>query len=454
MPSLPHIAVVGGGISGLAAAWRLHTLGAEVTLFEASERTGGVIRSVRGEGFLVDEGPNTLVARSRAVEDVIEALGLTEQRVWASDAAAHRFVVKDGALAPVPSSPLGLARTPLLSARAKLRLLAEPFVRRGVAEDESLAAFVRRRLGAEVLGHLVDPFVAGVWAGDPERLSARLAFPTLHALEREHGSLARGLAHRLRHGSGSKHAEPKPSPRPFSFRGGMQALPDAFAGLLGDRVRLSAPVVGLRPEGSGWTVTAQTKGSVHEARFDGVVFAAPVHRLPEIDTPLAVPPPSYAAVSVLALGFRRADVAHPLGGFGVLVPAREPFRLLGALFSSTLFPGRAPAGHVLLTCFLGGTRHPPDASLPTDALAALALADLRPLVGVRAEPVFVHRRLWSRAIPQYEVGYDRVLAALADLEARHARLRFAGNVRGGISVGDALASGLAAADRISKGGGR
>lgn len=440
-----YIAIVGGGISGLAAAWRLRAHGVAVTLFEASHQTGGVIRSVHRDGFLVDEGPNTLVARSQTVEDVIEQLGLSEARVWASDTAKARYLVRGGTLVPIPMSPLGLVTTPLLSAHAKLRLLAEPFVRPSGMADESLAAFVRRRLGAEVLDAVVNPFVAGVWAGDPERLSARYAFPALYGMEHEHGSLARGLLHRLRNRS----SEPRPSSRPFSFRTGMQALPDAFARQIGDSVHLHAPVVGLQPENKGWIVTTHSDGALREDRFDGVIFTAPLHRLPEIGFDEAVPTAPYPPVSVLALGFRRADVAHPLDGFGVLIPEREPFRLLGTLFSSSLFPERAPENHVLLTCFAGGTRHPEDATLPTDDLVALALDDLRLLLGVRGEPVFVHRKRWEQAIPQYEVGHGRVRTALDDLEAQRPGLRFAGNVRRGISVGDALEAGLDAADQLA-----
>src|SRR5690606_32753622 len=185
------------------------------------------------------------------------------------------------------------------------------------------------------------------------------------------------------------------------------------------------------------------------ARFDGVVCAVPLHRLGALG--LGADPFGavyHAPVSVLALGFERERVGHALDGFGVLVPEREPFRLLGALFSSTLFPGRAPEGHVLLTCFAGGTRRPEDALLPTADLVALARADLGRLLGVRGEPAFVHRAQWEDAIPQYHVGYGRVLAALDALEARHPGLVLAGSYRQGISVGEALRSGLDAADRL------
>ena len=447
----PPIAVVGGGISGLAAAWQLQQRGAAVTLFEASERTGGVIRSRRANGYLVDEGPNTLVARSHALGRVIEAVGIEDERVPAPDTASARYIVRDGGLARVPTSPSGLITTPLLSAWAKLRLLREVFVRPSEAEDESLAAFVRRRLGPEVLDYAVNPFVAGVYAGDPERLSTRHAFPTLHTLEREHGSLVRGMLHRVRN---RKDGPSKPSPHPFSFRDGMQALPDALARAIGnDAIRYDAPVVALHQDDDGWSLTVGTDGTQRTEHFDGVVFTAPLHGFSEIafETSVDLGPleeVTYPPLSVLALGFREMDVEHALDGFGVLVPEREGLDVLGALFSSTLFPGRAPAGHALLTCFVGGMRHPDLAALPERDLVAIALDDLRPLLGLRGEPVFVHRKLWEHAIPQYHVGYGRVIGTLDALEAEHPGLSFAGNVRRGISVGDALEAGLEAADRL------
>ena len=446
---IPTAAVLGGGISGLAAAWRLRARGVDVTLFEAAERTGGVIRSVRQDGFLVDEGPNTLVARHPAVEEAVAVLGLEGERVWANPSADRRYVVRGGVPIPLPTSPPSFLTTPLLSMRAKLRLLREPFVRPAESEDESLADFVRRRLGPEVLAYLANPFVAGVFAGDPEHLSARHAFPMLHTLEREHGSLLRGMLRRARATRSGETA--RPSPRPFSFREGMQMLPDALADTLGDAVRTSTPVAALHHDTEGWTVTTQTDDSTQESRFDRVVCTIPLHRLPTLGfdadlSPLTDVP--HPPVSVLALGFERAQVGHALDGFGVLIPEHEPFRLLGALFSSSLFPGRAPEGHVLLTCFIGGTRHPEHAVLPTDEVVALALTDLATLLGVTGTPAFVHRARWERAIPQYHVGYGRVIETLDALEAQHPGLVLAGNYRQGISVGEALRSGLDAADRL------
>ena len=445
---MPSIAILGGGISGLAAAWRLRARGADATLFEASDRTGGVIRTVRRDGFLVDEGPNTLVARHEAVGETVEALGLEDEQVWADSEAARRYVVRDGVPVALPASPQALLTSSLFSARGKLRLLREPFVRPGVADDETVAAFVRRRLGDEVLDYAVDPFVGGILAGDPERLSTRYAFPPLWTFEREHGSLFQGLRRTQK-----KTSTPAPSSLPFSFRDGMQMLPDALAHALGDAVRTGARVVGLARTARGWSVTTQSADGAETAHFDGVISSLPLHRFAALDfepgldlAPLA--DVAHTDLTVLALGFRRGQIAHALDGFGMLIPSREPFDLLGVLFSSTLFPGRAPEDHVLLTCFIGGRRDPERASLPEDGLVDLALRDLRPLLGVHGAPVFVHAARWSNVIPQAEIGYGRVLDTLDTLERHHPGLGFAGSYRYGVSVGDALRSGLDAADRV------
>lgn len=447
---MSRIAVIGGGISGLAAAWRLRARKVDVTLYEASPHIGGVIRSVRRDGFLVDEGPNTLVARHAVVEETIQALRLGDERVWASGEAGKRYVVRGGTAIALPTSPTAFLSTPIFSGRAKLRLLREPFVRPGTADDEPLADFVRRRLGPEVLDYAVDPFVGGIFAGDPARLSARWAFPTLWALERDHGSLVRGMLGRARHRK--QNPTPKPSTRPFSFRDGMQTLPDALARALGNAVQTTTRVTALARDTDGWTVTTQSNARQAVARFDGVICTVPLHSLPSLglegDDFTAFDTVSYPPVSVLALGLKQDQIAHTLDGFGVLVPSREPFRLLGTLFSSSLFPERAPNDHALLTCFVGGARRPQTATLPTEDLVALVLGDLDRLLGVTGEPVFVHRAHWTHAIPQAEVGYGRVLEALEALEKRLPGLRFAGNYRRGISVGEALQCGLDAAEAI------
>ena len=438
-PAVPptSLIVIGAGIAGLSAAHRARQLGADVRVFEASHRVGGVIETVRDGGWTADLGPNSAAERP-ALASLIADLHLEGARCQANPDASTRYVAWDRQPVALPRSPLGLARTPLLSGRARLRLLTEPFRRRGRAEDESLAGFVTRRLGPEVLAAAVDPFVAGVYAGDVSQLSVRHAFPRLWELERSHGSLARGAF------AGRRGARRPPS---VSFDGGMRTLPDALAASLGDAVALGAPAASVRPDGAGWRVEL-ADGETHSAAR--VVLAVPVHQLdgllptpPAVLSTIATPP-----VAVHALGFRRADVGHALDGLGVLVPSREPLPILGVLFSSTQFPGRAPDGHVLVTVFAGGTRQPELAMADEGEREARVQDALGALLGVTAPPVWSRSRVWPRAIPQYTLGYGRLLDALRQLEADHPGLGLAGSYRGGIALADAAASGRAAAERL------
>jgi oxygen-dependent protoporphyrinogen oxidase len=356
-------------------------------------------------------------------------------------------VVRGGQPVPVPLSPPQVLTTPLLSLAGRLRLLREPFVApfRG---DESVAAKVRRRLGPEALDYLVEPFVAGVFAGDPERLSARHAFPRAKALEAEHGSFLRGMRAAARRTPGARRG-----PVSFSFAEGMEELPRTLAAALGDAVHLGAPVHAIRRTEDGWEV--RRAGAVPET-FDAVVLAMPAHALGRVeldaagaDALLAVSEIPHAPIAVVALGFRREAVAHALDGFGMLVPRVERRRILGTLFTSSLFTGRAPAEHVLLTTFVGGERNPELASLPTDRLTAVVWEELSALLGVRSAPVLVHHAAWERAIPQYVLGHGERRDAMDALEGRNPGLLLAGSFRAGVSVGDTLASGLAAADGVA-----
>ncbi len=452
---MASIAVIGGGVAGCTAAYRLCARGLDVQVFEAARAPGGKLRSERAGGYLIEHGPNTLRAATPALEALVTDLGLEPARVGAAPAAKTRYVVREGRPVALPAAPVDFLRTPLLSPAAKLRLLAEPLVPRAAPDaEESVAAFARRRLGPEVLRYAVDPFVAGIYAGDPERLSLRYAFPRLHVLEQRYGSLAAGALRRRTCSDCS--ASDKNKSRIFSFRGGAQALPEALARALGARLHLNARVMALRPDGRRWHVEVSNGDDARASdTFDAVLYTAPLHVLRAMDlaTPLDLAPLRQVAhppVSVVALGFRREDVAHPLDGFGVLVPAAErAFRILGTVFTSSIFPDRAPEGHVLLTTFVGGMRHPALARAGRERLIGLVRADLRRLLGTCGAPTLARCIRWPRAIPQYALGYGHVLQLIDRLEARHAGLYFAGSYRHGISVGDAAASGAEAARRIA-----
>ena len=458
MPDVPHVIVCGAGLTGLTTAWQLRRSGVDVTVLEASDMVGGVIRTIRRDGFLVEQGPNSCTLTSE-LASLVDALGLTPQLRRAAPQATRRYIVRTGRALAVPASPLAMIRSPLFSATAKLRVLAEPFIgRRHVAnDDESVGAFVRRRLGTEPLTWAVDPFVSGVYAGDPEHLSVRHAFPRLAAMERDHGSLVRGMiaAARGARTSSTNASSASRGHTMISFADGMAALPLALADDIGPaNILCRARVVAIARDVDGLSVTVDRDGVLGVMRADAVVSTVPLHAFTQIalgdaataaQATLGTIP--YPPVVSLALGFRRADVAHPLDGFGCLVPSAEKRRTLGVLFSSTLFEKRAPDGHVLLTCFLGGVRQPEIAALSTDALVELVQPELAALLGVTGAPKFVERTLWPRAIPQYNVGHDRAALAAEAIEAIVPGLLVDGQFRRGVSVGDCVASGATIAAR-------
>jgi oxygen-dependent protoporphyrinogen oxidase len=442
------VGVVGAGPAGLAAAHRLTSLGHTVTVYEASGRAGGSVRTEHQDGFLAEHGPNSMQAPSGAVAQLLRDLGLEARRVDASRAARKRYVVRDGRPKALPLSPPTFLTSSFFSVKAKLTLLTEPLASPAPAGDESIAGFVRRRFGQEFLDYAAAPFVSGIYAGDPEALSIRHALPRVHALEREHGSVLKGaIKASLRAGRPGRRG----GSGLMSFRDGMAELTDGMATCLGTRIRVGAGVTRVRRNGRGWAVAAPDGAVPHEA----MVLAAPAHALAALRlealhgdrlTDLAAIP--HPPVATLALGFRRGDVEHPLDGFGMLVPAVERRRILGVVFSSTLFPHRAPADHVTLSVFAGGARQPEVAALQPTALEDLVLRELGELLGVRGAPVFRAYAHWPHAIPQYVVGYDRLSAVLDAIEAANPTLRFAGSYRRGVALGDTLRSGLDAAEAL------
>lgn len=447
---MARIGVIGAGIAGLTAAHHLHAHDVPVVVLEARDRPGGVIRTHREAGFLVEAGPNSLRS-TPFLHRLVEALDLSEERVWADETASRRYIRRDGRLVPVPMSIGGFLTTDLLSTSAKLRLLAEPFVRARSPEqaEESLAGFIRRRLGPEVLNYAVAPFVGGVYAGDPDRLSARHTFGRLVEWEREYGSLFWGA---LRGGRDDEEAD-VPSGL-FSFRKGLETLPRALADALDGAIEYGTEVTAIEAAGSGWAVHADTAGGPDTYDVDGLICTVPLHTLGALDldtqTDLsALQAVAYPPVQVVALGYERSAIDHPLDGFGLLVPPVEAdLDVLGTLFSSTLFPGRAPDDHALLTTFVGGARAPALARREDAAVRSIVERDLDRLLGVDGAPVFSRHVHWPRAIPQYRRNHGAVKETLNTLEARHPTLAFAGNYRDGVAVGDAAESGRAAAERL------
>ena len=445
------VAILGGGIAGLSAAFELHQQGIDFELFEASDRVGGKIQSERIKGFMVEHGPNSLQASSPFLERVIATCGLKEYQIFADESAKKRYVVRNSVPMALPGSPPALLSSDFFSWRTKLRLAREPFISRHQgSEEESVAEFVRRRMGQEVLDYAVDPFVTGIFAGNPELLAIKHAFPTLFGMEHDNGSILRGLLSR------KKQANSSPSRHIFTFSEGVQMLPDAMARLFSDRIHTRKKVKAIVPTGKRWRIDT-LEGNHEESRnFDAVISTIPLPHLAKIslDVNLDLTPfhnVSYPPVSIVVMGFEGSAIAHPLDGFGLLVPKKEQSkRILGTIFSSSVFPSHAPAGHTLLTSMIGGARQPDMSRLTIDLLEYFVLDDLHELLGIYGDPVLIQHIHWKQAIPQYNLGYGVVKALINNLEATHSGLFFAGNYRQGISLTHAMESGHDVATRVHK----
>lgn len=453
---MKSVAIIGAGITGLTAAFYLKRKGCPVTVYESGNRAGGVIRSVRQDGYLAEFGPNTILETSPAIGDLVRDAGLQSRRLDPDPRASNRYVVRYRRPIAMPESPVGFFTSDLFSLNAKLALLREPFVpRRRDGAEESIAQFVTRRLGREFLDQAIDALVAGVYAGDPNRLSVPQAFPKLAELERRYGSLILGqifgARERRKRGEVAKDRAPK-----FSFDDGLQVLPDTLRQHLGESVKFGSDVARLAQFGDGWRVEATESNRDILAEHNAVLCAGTAFRLANLKVdshvPLDLSPLSeirYPPVASVVLGFRRQDVTHPLDGFGMLIPRVEGFKILGTIFSSSLFPNRAPAGHVVLTSYVGGERYPELASQPADQLYEIVENDLRVLLGVKGSPTFRHTVFYPRAIPQYNVGYGRYRQLMTDIEAKAPGLFLAGHYRDGVSLSDSIVSGVRAADRIA-----
>ena len=461
---MKSVAIIGAGITGLTAAFYLQRRGVAATVYEASVRVGGVIQSLRQDGYLAEFGPNTLLETSPKISQLIKDAGLQSRRLDPDPQAEARYVVRYQRPIAMPSSALGFFTTDLFTLKTKLAVLREPFIapRRDGAE-ESIGQFVVRRFNQEFLDHAIDALVAGIYAGDPQKLSVTHAFPKLKALEDNYGSMIKGqifgARERKKRGEIAKDRAPK-----FSFDEGLQMLPDTLAAQLGQAVKLNTPVTRLTQTATGWTVHAQGTGGESRVEHEAVIFCGTAPKLAslQIGTTVTRTHPNngidlsafseirYPPVASVVLGFRREDVAHPCAGFGMLIPKIAGFKSLGTLFSSSLFPNRAPAGHLTLTTYVGGERYPELASLPQDKLVELVCEDLRVLLGLRGLPTFQHVVFYPRAIPQYNVGYGRFKDLMTKIEADMPGFFLAGHYRDGVSLSDSIVSGINIAERVER----
>jgi oxygen-dependent protoporphyrinogen oxidase len=457
-----RVAVIGGGMAGLAAAHRLLETSrrgtpVDVTLFEAGARAGGTIATEHTGGFLVEGGPDAFITDKPWALALCNRLGIRDRLVGTCEGDRRTRVVRGGRLHPLPEGFLMLAPTdlrslawsPLFSWPGKVRMALDLVLPRGRGGDESLASFVRRRLGREALDRAADPLVGGIYTADPERLSLAATMPRFLDVEREHRSLILGLRARAasptersaagaRYGLFASHAR------------GMGALVDDLVERLPGVVRVHTPVSGLARQGAAWRFRAGGEATA----ADAVIVAAPAPAaaalLADLDPTLGrmLGAIDYATSATVTLGYDAPEVDAVLEGFGFVVPAIERRPLLACTFASRKFPGRAPAGHALVRAFVGGARRPEIVELDDDALVAAVRGELRALLGIASTPILVRIHRYRRAMPQYAVGHlDRVAAIDARVAALPG-LALAGAAYRGVGIPDCVRSGEAAADTV------
>jgi oxygen-dependent protoporphyrinogen oxidase len=428
------IVVVGAGISGLAVALEVRER-ASVVCLEASPHAGGNVRTDRVDGFLCEWGANGFLDDAPATLDLVRKLGLEPRLVRPAAEAAARFVFRAGRLRKLPSGLASFLGSGTLSPGGRLRVLTEPFrAARAGAAEESVFDFAARRLGLEAAEILVDAMITGIHAGDPRRLSIAATFPRLPEMERAHGSLVRGLLASAR----AKRREGTPRARLTSFPEGMGELTGALARAVGPSLVLGARVARIEERSGGGHRVHLAEGAPIDAC--AVVLACPASSAAELVRPLdgematAMERIPYAAIAVVHAGFDARDLTERPRGFGFLVPRGQGPRVLGTIWASSVFPGRAPEGGVLLTTMLGGARDPAAAGLADADLVSIVREDLRAAMGIEAPPRFVRIYRHPRGIPQYEVGHLDLVAKLDDRLRSHPGLFVAGCSYRGVSV--------------------
>ena len=455
-----RIVIIGGGISGLAAAHHVLELDptAQVTILEASSRLGGTIHTEHRDGFLLERGPDSFISEKPQAIALAKRLGLESQLIQTNEEYRRSFIVRDGRLRAVPEGFQLMApsrmwpfiTSDIFSLAGKARMAADLLLPRKSANgssDESLASFVRRRLGEEALARMAQPMVGGIYTADPETLSLRATLPRFLDMEQKHRSLILAM---LRQGRAQKTGTSGARYSLFvSFERGMQVLVDALTQIKADlRVKTRAQRLSFD---QGWVITTDKDEQIEA---DAVCLAVPAYvaasLLSDTDARLAekLRAIKYASTATINFGYRRAAIKHPLNGFGFVVPFIEKRSLIACTFSSVKFSGRAPQDHVLLRAFAGGALQPEMFALDESEMSRRVEADLRELLGISEDPRFIEVAKWERSMPQYEVGHLDRVSEIEKLASELPELTLAGNAYRGAGIPDCIRSGEAAAESL------
>ncbi len=449
------VIIIGAGISGLTAAYLLHKEGYNIIVLEKNDKVGGSIETVMENNFPFDRGPNSALETTPIIAQLVEELNLKDQLVYASKEGNKRYILRNNKLITLPMSPLAFFKSKLFSGKAKLRLMKEPFIGKSLdGYNQSIAEFVTRRLGREFLDYAINPFVAGVYAGNPEDLSVKSALPKLYALEEEYGGLIWGTIRSIRKRKKGKE-KLKQSAKMFSFKDGMKVLPEAIKTSLGNRVKISVPVISIKRTGDGNYGVAYKEGNQSLTLLADVVLSTiPAYNAADLlghfDDGLNKHLRSiyYPPMLVLYLAYNKNDIGQALDGFGFLIPSKEDKSFLGAIWNSVIFPNRTDNNNAVFTLFVGGSRNPGFINENEEELIKTIRNEFEELMKITGKPVYFAKRTWHKAIPQYLIGYVEHENYFDHFEHDNKGIILSGNYRCGISVGDCIKNAGIVVDKI------
>ncbi len=441
---MKKFAVLGAGISGLSTAYWLKKNNFDFVVLEKENYVGGSMQTIRKDGFQIDFGPNSGLETTPIIRQIVDDIGFANEMVYASDSANKRYILRNDTLHALPTSPPAFLSTKLFSTKAKLRLFAEPFI--GKSADgyyQSMSDFVRRRLGQEFLDYAIDPFVSGVFAGDPNKLSVKSAFPKLYRLEEVYGGLIKGMIKGAKERK-QRAEQSKQNARMFSFINGMQSFAISIADTMKENILLNAVAQKVEKQNEKWEINYSQNGELKELVVDYIISTIPVYAAEKLFTPIDKEFQSHAneiyypPVMVLYLGYKKSQVETPLDGFGYLIPSKEKKNYLGAIWSSAIFPNRCDDDKAAFTLFVGGARSPHLFEMGNEKLVEIVIKEFHETMKIIGDPILIEYKHWQKAIPQYNIGYIEHENYFDKFERENKGIILSGNYRGGISVGDCI----------------